>query len=256
MRRIKKFGYRNQNLDNAQSSKGVPATGDAARAAWDKFTDKGDLLFHTLLREQFGLCCYTDMNLADYKINHGISSHFEHEQPKSVYPAQTYTDNNLLRSVLSSDDLQHYSGAERFAGHHKLSNYDPSKFISPQSVDCAKYFVYLPDGSVEPSAHLTPDERDNAIYTRDLLNLNAPFLKAEREKWLVEIKNVVDELVAEGSVDALTDLAELELTLMDRRHPDLNQGVFPQLRSFHSATRPLFFSLGERVIAQHCPEID
>ncbi|PWW06692.1 retron system putative HNH endonuclease [Mangrovibacter plantisponsor] len=257
MRRIKKQVRGNANLAAAQANNGIPATHDAARRAWKNFRDNRNTLFHQLLVEQFGLCCYTELNLADIQNTHGIGSHFEHEQPKSLFPARTFDELNLLRSALSDQDLKTYTGSARFAGHHKGSLYNPNLFISPQSANCRDYFVYLPlDGSIQPKSGLSAEDTAKADYTITLLNLNAPFLIAERRRWLKEIEDEITRLINDNAVEAVRHLAECELTLTPRKHPQLIQPAFAQLRAFHSATRALFGSLGEQVIQQHCAHID
>lgn len=256
MRTIKKIASGNYNLSVAQQNHGTPTTDEEANNAWRGFTDHGNTLCHKLLVEQFGLCCYTELNLADLKRIHNIGAHFEHEQPKSLYPQRTFDELNLLRCALESQDLQRYNGNNRFGGHHKLNTYDPRFFISPQSLDCRRYFVYLPDGTINPMAGLSDIENAQAEYTIKTLNLNAPFLKAERERWLSEIKPEIDRLLDVGNLPALENLAECELTLTNRSHPDLMQGPFPQLRHFHSATRLMFGKVGQKIIQNHCPQID
>ena len=214
-----------------------------------------------MLTEQFGLCCYTELNLADLKETHDLGSHFEHEQPKSLYPQRTFDESNLLRCALASEDLGLYQGAQRFGGHSKDNNqnidYDPNKFISPQSANCSDYFVYIAtDGSIAPNAKLELTELERAEYTIEILNLNSPFLKAERNRWLQELNEILEPFIEEGELEPIRDLAELELTLTNRLHPELiNEIPFPQLRSFHSAARAIFGEVGELIIQDHCPNI-
>ncbi|MGF1767249.1 TIGR02646 family protein [Enterovibrio makurazakiensis] len=261
MRTIKKGAAGNRNLIVAQRNNGVPVDSESAARAWSNFTDHNDSLCYKLLIEQYGLCCYTELNLSDLRRHNSVGAHFEHEQPKSIYPNRTFDESNILRCVLSSDDLSVYSGNFRFGGHYKDNNpnhsYNPNMFISPQMINCLSYFSYLTiDGTILPNANLTQLEAQKAQFTIDILNLNAPFLKAERERWLKEIDEIIDDLINRQDVHALENLAECELTLTTRSHPDLNKAPFPQLQSFHSATRALFGALGERVIQQHCPQID
>ena len=262
MRTIKKLNSgNNHNLITAQKNNGIPASSAAATNAWSNFKDKNHTLFHQLLVEQYGLCCYTELNLADLKATHNIGSHFEPEQPKNQYPTRTFDEGNLLRCVLDSADLSVYSGENRFGGHYKDNNphlsYDETRFISPQSPDCRRYFVYLPhDGSVVARVDLDISEQNKAQYMIDLLNLNAPFLKAERARSFKEIIAEIDKLIDDGALDAMANLAECELTLTERQYPEIEKPAFPQLRAFHSATLILFGTLGLNVIQQHCKEIE
>lgn len=260
MRTIRKHTPGNRNLETAQRNNGIPSNAEEATRAWGNFSDDNNLLCHKLLMEQYGLCCYTELNLAELKRDTGLNAHFEHEQPKSSYPRKTFDECNILRCVLSSSDLQSYSSTQRFGGHYKDCNshlsYDPSMFISPQSQNCRNYFIYMEDGIVVPDLKIDPISKDRAIYTIKILNLNAPFLVAERKRWITEIIREIDKLIDTRNTIGLTNLAECELTLTNRTHQDLLQGDFPQLRSFHSAIRARFGSIGEDVIQQHCPHID
>jgi uncharacterized protein (TIGR02646 family) len=263
MRPIKKSNQGNNhnlNLNRAQQVNGIPTTSLTAKKAWHNFKDRDHTLFHKLLIEEYGLCCYTELNLTDLKQTHNVGSHFEHEQPKSQYPQRTFDPENLFRCALASSDLTVYSGNNRFGGHYKDSNkdhkYDEARFISPQSPDCRRYFTFLShDGSILPKCDLETVEKENAQYTINLLNLNAPFLKAERSRYLKDIIDEIDKLIDDRLLDAIENLAECELTLTDRQHPEIEHPQFPQLRSFHSATVPLFGNIGLKVMQQHCKEI-
>jgi uncharacterized protein (TIGR02646 family) len=253
----------NHNLNTAQVNNGIPDSSQAATTAWHNFKDTGNTLCHKLMIEQYGLCCYTELNLTDLKQTHNIGAHFEHEQPKSRYPQRTFDETNLLRCALDSEDLAIYKGKDRFGGHYKDKNpdlsYDETRFISPQSPNCRDYFSYLAhDGSIVPKHGLKPDENDKAQYTIDLLNLNAPFVKAERARLLIEVIIEIDKLMddeAIEAIEAIRDLAECELTLTDQQHPDIEQSAMPQLRAFHTATLSRFGAIGLEVIKQHCSEI-
>lgn len=256
MRTIIKADQGNHNLDNAVKNNGIPASAQSAQKAWSNFKDHDNSLFHQLLTEQYGLCCYTELNMADLKAIHNVGSHFEHEQPKSRYPQRTFDAKNLLRCALDSSDLSTYSGNSRFGGHFKDNNqrliYDETRFISPQSPNCRAYFSYLShDGSIVPNYALTSDDQDKAQYTIDLLNLNAPFLKAERVRYLDEINGELNRLIDENALEAIEAFAQCELTLTERLYPGINKGPLPQLRPFHSATLALFGHIGRKVIHQH-----
>lgn len=259
MRTIKKsHGDRNRNLEKAEQNNGVPQTKDEATRAWGNFSDHGNSLALKLLRQQFGLCCYTELNLADLHREKGAGAHFEHEQPKSKFPGRTFDESNILRCSLASTDQKSYRGTQCFGGHHKLGDYDQRLFISPQSESCREFFTYLPDGTIHPKDDELSDRAsfDKAKYTIGLLNLNAPFLIAERKRWLDEIRSEIDHLVQEGNLDAIENFAAFELCLTRKSHPEHTGNEFEQLNRFHSAVRDLFGSTGERVIAQECAQID
>lgn len=211
----------------------VPASGRDALSRWRRY-DKVETR-SSLLDEQWWLCAYTELALEGFQ--HG--SHIEHVEPKSVNPARTFDYHNLVISALDSDSLTKFAKQDRFGGHYKQSDYDPNLFISPLMPDSERYFQYLSSGRVEPAQDLTPEERGRAIYTRDLLNLNAPFLVNSRRKWLMELEDEIDRLLDDES--ALRQLAECELCDTSGR-----------LREFHSAAKARFGRLGGQVMASCC----
>ena len=239
-------------LDKAQA-KGAPISADEATDRWDNFNGY-KALTERLLIEQYGLCCYTELNLTELARHQNLGSHIEHEQPKSRYPERTFDYRNLLLCALASDDLGQFAAETRFGGHFKGGLYDPALFISPQDTECRQYFIYSSTtGEIGPNLARSEEDQGRAQYTIDLLNLNAPFLRAERRQWLQELEEELNRLLDEGAVEAIEYFAELELTLTQQEHPNMDFPV-DQLRKFHSAARELFNGIGERVIQRCCPE--
>ncbi|MCP2233515.1 retron system putative HNH endonuclease [Erwinia aphidicola] len=256
MRYIKKRnGFSTKEL-RAQCSQGAPITADEARRRWHRFTDSNYRLHIQLITEQFGLCCYSEINLTDFSLHQNLGSHLEHEKPKSSYPASTFDYNNLLLSSLDSEDLTRFPHSNKFAGHHKKNIFNPQLFISPQDPNCRGYFIYSSEtGEISPDLSRHVNDQNKARYTITLLNLNAPYLLAERREWLQEIESLIAHYVEDGDVDAIESIAQVELTLTHRSCPFLAVHI-DQLRKFHSAVRAIFGQLGERVINQECPNIN
>ncbi len=225
-----------------QEAKGLPMSSDEATRRWNRFNK--DTLRRRLLAEQFGLCAYSELNIRAFKQeNHSpMEGHIEHIEPKSMSPRRTFDYHNLVISALCSEDLSLFSKEDYFGGHAKLNFYDASLFISPLELDCRRFFIYLSEtGRVEPSPSLNAQDVERAHYTIDLLNLNAPYLRNKRRRWLQELEEEIDELLT--SRKALLSLARRELCA--------HHG---QLGAFHSASRQMFGALGEQVIQDHCPE--
>lgn len=184
-----------------------------------------------------------------------MGSHIEHEKPKSSFPQQTFEYGNLLLSSLTSEDLKHFPGPQQFGGHFKGSKFDAGSFVSPHQVNCRDYFIYSSgNGEISPNLALPADEQQKARSTIDLLNLNAPFLKAERKQWLEEIEEYLEPLLEDVDLESIKQLAETELALTERYDPRLGH-TCDQLRKFHSAVRAVFGQLGELVIQEHCSNI-
>lgn len=221
-----------------EGQKQPPSLSKEAEKRWNRFRRiHGTDIISYLLDEQWWLCAYTELALD--KFEHGF--HIEHIEPKRNNPARTFDYHNIVISALKSESLELFSKQDRFGGHHKQSSYDSKLFISPLMADSGRYFEYRSNGKVEPSSTLIEDEREKALYTIALLNLNAPFLVNARRKWLIELEEEIDKLL--DDIDALKLLAECELC-------DING----KLREFHSASKSCFGHIGEQVIKTACPE--
>ncbi|WP_166365469.1 retron system putative HNH endonuclease [Pseudomonas akapageensis] len=234
MRLIRKSGVHNRALSKAHAT--PPATVQEARSRWGSFGDKVNLL-QQLLNEQYRLCSYSELR-ADME---GIGYHIEHVRPKSKYPPSTFDYMNLTASALSSDDLMLLKN-ETFAGHAKRSEYDPVRFVSSLQTDCARYFRYLSDGRVVPSALLSESDQGKARYTIELLNLNSPYLTNRRRKWWEELDDLVEEHITDEM--CLRSLAGVDLL-------PRNQALSP----FFSLTRQFFGPIAEEVLTQEAPEL-
>jgi uncharacterized protein (TIGR02646 family) len=211
----------------------VPASAREASTRWHRYDKAATNAF--LLDEQWGLCAYTELALEGFQ----YGCHIEHIEPKSINPARTFDYHNLAISALDSESLTKFAKKDRFGGHYKQNVYDPNLFVSPVMPDSERYFDYLSSGRVEPAQNLTPEDRAKAIYTRDLLNLNAPFLVNSRRKWLMELEDEIDRLLDDEP--ALKQLAECELCDTNGR-----------LREFHGAAKARFGRLGAQIMATFC----
>lgn len=247
MRHIKKTnGESTVELDR-QIDKGVPANKEEATRRWNRFSEK-EKVERLLFEKQVGLCCYTELNLTDFAREQGMGYHIEHEKPKSTFPQLTFNFTNLLLCALNDQDLKQFKGTFQFGGHFKKSNYDAQLFISPHDEHCRKFFVYLSQtGEIGPNLSLSAEDQQKATYTIALLNLNAPFLRAERQLWLQELESCLQPLIERGDIDSIKRVAETELLPFKRKHPKLGTNC-DQLRKFHSAVREMFGALGESVI--------
>lgn len=254
MRAIKKTSqFSDRHLDQAALPQ-PPQDSDEATRRWSNLTK--DSLYKQLFVEQFGLCAYTELNILDFRNEQNSikGAHIEHIEPKSSFPQKTFDYFNLALSALDSDDLTKFKKDDRFGGHHKLSDYDSSRFISPLLPNVNNYFSYSSeDGEIFPNVGLDASDQGKAEYTIDLLNLNASYLKNLRKNWLQELQTEIDKLIDAGSVDGLKHMAECELCPYDRDYAPINQAT-KQLRKFHSASLQLFGYLGQQVLNNNCPQ--
>ncbi len=219
-----------------------PQTSYEATTRWSSFGHKQAVLT-MLLDEQYQLCCYSELR-ADQK---GLGYHVEHIENKSQNSQRTFDYSNLAASALDSDnDLPSFNAQDLgvFGGHAagKRQGSDMARFISPHQPDCSRYFAYLSDGRVVPSAGLTQHERDCAQNTIDLLNLNSPYLLVKRRDWWGEL----DELYQEHTVKdwSLEELAKIDLV------PTGNA-----LSRFFTLTRQFFGPVAEQTLQNHAPQL-
>jgi uncharacterized protein (TIGR02646 family) len=200
---------------------------------------KQEITTHYLRPEQYHLCAYTELNLDE------LGSHIEHIKPKSRYPECTFDYQNLVLSCFNSDELQYHDYVDRFGGHFKSGDiskgerdkYDPDLFISPLQAECEHYFSYEVNGRVEPNPKLSTEENKRAIYTRDVLNLNAPYLVRERRKVIEEMLPIIDELLEDS--EALRHFAEADLCVTNGK-----------LNPFYSARLQQFGELGQEILKE------
>jgi len=213
-----------------------PLTPTAASRRWKSFRGKAEVIAQ-LEADQFGLCSYSEIRPDIF----GLGVHIEHIEPRNKNPSRTFDYSNLALNALSSSDLSNISPLDSFSGHHKGGNYDSALFISCFDARCSEFFVYLSDGRVEPASGLSQLDYDRAVYTRDLLNLNSPYLVNQRKNWLDELDFEIDKNI--NNIDALEILAYLYLI------PSRNL-----LDPFFSANRKRFSNLAEKVLNDNSHE--
>jgi uncharacterized protein (TIGR02646 family) len=202
---IDKHGNGGFHLNKA--NKNPPYSEYTAQSRWHSFRHHKAEVLDFLLTEQYGLCCYSELR-ADLA---GLGYHIEHVQPKSLYPDRTFDYRNLAASALDEKNLASFKAnkEETFAGHAKLQQFDATLFISCHESDCQRYFAYLSDGRVVPANGLTSVERDRAIYTIQLLNLDCPFLRNRRRRWWEKLERLFDEHIEKDW--SLENLAAIDL---------------------------------------------
>ncbi|MDC0726921.1 TIGR02646 family protein [Phytobacter diazotrophicus] len=224
----------------AQAHASPPNTSEQATSRWSSFGHK-DTVLRCLLRQQYQLCCYSEVR-ADLL---GISHHIEHVENKNQNPSRTFDETNLAASALSTDDIPRLQKADVFGGHAlgKRTAVDLAQFVSCFSPDCASYFHYLSDGRVVPGIQLLESERIRAQYTIDLLNLNSNYLKNLRMDWWTELERLEQEHIRDD-----WDLYQLiQLDLVPTQHNQLTQ--------FFSLTRQFFGPLAEEVLNTYAPQL-
>lgn len=235
MRYIVKQGTGGYQLEKANEK--PPANAEQATIRWDNFKGK-KAVTKFLLSAQYYLCAYSEVR--PDLLN--LGTHIEHIEPKSTNPARTFDYANLVLNALSSDNLRKLNRADVFGGHAKLNTYDATLFVSCLQPDCAKYFVYLSNGIIEPSQKLEQTDQVRAQYTIDLLNLNSPYLVNLRQKWIDELDELIDQHIQDDW--SLEHLAAIDLVPWAGK-----------LSRFFTATRQRFGIVAEQILANQAPEL-
>lgn len=123
-------------------------------------------LHQTLLVEQGWVCCYCGRGIEIEK------SHIEHFRPQEHYSELELCFENLHASCLRQLEPR----TPLSCGHAKKSDFDETRFISPQDPKCESRFKYNALGEIIPA-----DASDqSAVYMIGLLKLDSPELKGQR----------------------------------------------------------------------------
>ncbi len=130
-----------------------------------------------LHRDQNGLCAYCEQFLNADK------GQIDHIKPKVTQPDLAFKYTNFAHSCIN----------HRTCGQKKKSGVLP---IEP-APNCNDSWVLLKNGSIEPKANLTRKEKHPVIQTRDMLGLNIPELKRDREKWFDQVVNIAQAMPQE-----------------------------------------------------------
>lgn len=244
MRHIKKRAHYGHHLARAHAN--PPQTHQQATSRWGSFGYKPQLL-ELLIDEQYSLCCYSEVRADELCLGY----HIEHVENKRGNPSRTFDASNLAASAISAANnpalgsgLSPTGIQSTFGGHAngKQKSVDIGRFISPYNRDCSRFFTYLSDGRVTPSLTLTPQEKECATYTLELLNLNSPFLVVERRNWW----NELDELCEAHNEEHSDILCLIQIYLVPCRGR-----VYP----FFSLVRSYFGRLSEETLANFAPEL-
>ena len=117
-----------------------------------------------------------------------------------------------------------------------------TRLVSPLLPDCARFFVYLSNGTVEPQLNLSIQDSARARYTIEILNLNSRFLVSLRQEWWDELDALYEDHLPRGwSID---HLASVDLLPRNQR-----------LSPFFTLTRQFFGPVAERLLMQQAPQL-
>jgi uncharacterized protein (TIGR02646 family) len=130
-----------------------------------------------LHRDQEGLCVYCEQNL------NTDGGQIDHIKPKS---AQQPTQPSFPHLAFKYANFAHSCTNNRTCGQKKKSGVLP---IEP-APHCNNFWTLSSTGSIEPKIELTRQQTHQVVQTRDMLGLNIPELKRDREKWFAQAVNI------------------------------------------------------------------
>lgn len=126
------------------------------------------------------LCAYCESVLGPRS-----GTHIEHFVSRSRDPGLTYEWHNLFLSCGHADHCGQYKDSR------KASSCDLSDLIRPDSEDPDAYLHFHSSGEVWVREGLSGGERTRAQTTIDVLNLNAPSLKAARRALITQARDMI-----------------------------------------------------------------
>ena len=162
-----------------------------------------------LIDEQHCLCAYCecDLSLLVTGTNKLRESHLEHLAPQSKYSDLKFSYHNLVVScegqLLSNQRIK----KRESCGHRKANEYDESWFLNPTfEEEISEFFSFdSQDGSIHSAASSRAEHAQKMI---DVLNLDAPYLKAAR----VNSKDVLLDYLASLEPEQSLEVLNHELT--------------------------------------------
>ena len=126
-----------------------------------------------LSAEQFGLSGYTE-EVIDAK-----RCHIDHFRKRSLFksPHQIFDWSNL---ILDNHSRLYGAYAKDNGANRATKIEDYALIINPVTENPQHFFTYQENGNIIPRHHLTPQERERAMRTIELFNLNHSALVQQR----------------------------------------------------------------------------
>lgn len=166
-------------------------------ADWDKDAKGHKYIWrkHILEVEQHNQSGYTEEHLSFEKKGKKPTTHIDHfyQKRKDWWPQRTFDWNNYVVDAINDD-----YGA-RYKDQHISSMLENQKLINPVLEDAKRYFRYEPTGEIEPAKDLSDEDRDKAVFTRDIFNLNHNSL-VERRRKIFEIDFSDYEMLSDDDI--------------------------------------------------------
>ena len=136
-----------------------------------------------ILNEQSGLCIYCEKVVKDYPKN----CHIDHYKKRGYFPNETLNYDNLLISCNNENRCAKYKDK-------KIKQEDYLKFINPILENPEDFLEYTFYGELKPKDSLNQVDKDKAVFTIDILNLNERSLVEERKTVILQICAMISQI--------------------------------------------------------------
>lgn len=151
---------------------------------WEDFTQNHHTLYHKIremiLRDQLGISGYTELPLESSN-----NIHIDHFRKKGMFPEEEFHWENFVVDERNND--QYGAG---FKDKHLKSKEAYTNILSPVLDIPENYLTYMEDGTIIPIRTLSEQDQLKAKTTRDIFNLNHPFLKRRRQEMILTFRTL------------------------------------------------------------------
>lgn len=160
---------------------------------WDDVGPVRQYLRKHILREQYGLCAYTEI-----RITSDEKCHIDHFRTRNLFPGKVFDYRNLLVAFTS----------DRFGARHKdgrmkqLEDYD--LLIDPVQEDPSRYLEFSFTGEV-----LAVKDCEKGRHTIEAFNLNERSLVRRRKSAVCSLLSMRDVLTEDEVVDAIGEFGSM-----------------------------------------------
>ncbi|WMY92512.1 retron Ec78 anti-phage system effector HNH endonuclease PtuB [Snodgrassella communis] len=168
---------------------------------WKEFKKENpsayDSIIAQLINMQNGLCAYCECKLKkDY--------HVEHFRCRDQFPQNEFDWNNLFASCNNSDHCG------RYKDDAKTDKYHIEDLLKPdiEADNPRKYFTNIPQGLIKINSNLTDREKDRALETLKVLNLNEKNLANRRKKSFATYLSCLQIIEKEKDFQRIIDMLE------------------------------------------------
>lgn len=149
-------------------------------------------LRNSLIKEQYGLCCYCGLKLEPPNM------HIEHFKPQSNFKSLTLDYNNLHLSCMGKKYIESECEELDFCGHSKGNWFNANLIVSPLDPTCESEFTYLENGTIKGNSI-------KGTTTIEKLGLGTYLLNTQRE---AAIEAIIETIHDFGNLNEIEEAIE------------------------------------------------